>query len=357
MIDTLILVAGIATFVGAGSASLAFAAGRKRGARDAEGETSRKVTVIVSQRDSAERRAREAQGESARWKGASLAGQALSSSAVFVDRPAPRDAEELARLVQGLTFVDDVVLADRSGHPLTREAERASADLSALAPHVLHFCRRLSLVALPVLDVAFETAGAVHVHARPLAGRGEGALLVVKTTSRPVNPLVVDAVMHAAVRDLEELPAGVPASLSLTGSSDRSEVSNAPFTEAFAVLERELAEHFSAIVLAVDGRPVFSAAKDGPAANGRNTVATALTSLTEQVTRTLRAASLVRVAATLRGGYTVSWSAVTPGSRVSLVTFGRTDERSAARLDRLLGKLRRGIEQASNGALLQGSAA
>ncbi len=357
MIDSLVLVAGMVTFVGAGSATLAFAAGKKRGARDAEAETSRKVTVMVSQRDSAERRAREAQGESARWKGASLAGQALSSSAVFVDRPAPRDAEELARLVQGLTFVDDVVLADRSGHPLTRETESASADLSALAPHVLHFCRRLSLVALPVLDVAFETAGAVHVHARPLAGRGEGALLVVKTTSRPVNPLVVDAVMHAAVRDLEELPAGVPASLSLSGSSDRSEVSSAPFTEVFAVLERELTEHCTAIVLAVDGRPVFSAAKDGPAASGRNTVATALTALTEQVTRTLRAVSLVRVAATLRGGYTVTWSAVTPGSRVSLVTFGRTDERSAARLDRLLGTLRRGIDLASKPALLQGSAA
>jgi hypothetical protein len=123
------------------------------------------------------------------------------------------------------------------------------------------------------------------------------------------------------------------------------------------VLERELAEHFTAIVLAVDGRPVFSAAKDGPAANGRNAVATALASLTEQVTRRLRAVSLVRVTATLRGGYTVSWSAVTPGSRVSLVTFGRTDERSAARLDRLLGTLRRGIELASKPALLQGSAA
>jgi hypothetical protein len=357
MIGTLILVAGVATFVGAGSATLGFAEGRRRGARQAEGETASKVTVMASQRDSAERRAREAQSESARWKGTSLAGEALSSSAVFVDRPAPRDAEELARLVHGLTFVDDVVLADRSGHPLTRETERASADLASLAPHVLQFSRRLSLAALPVLDVAFETSGAVHVHARPLAGRGEGALLLVKTTSRPVNSLVVDAVMHAAVRELDELPAGVPASLSLTGSNDRSELSNAPFTEAFAVLERALGEHFTAIVLAVDGRPVFSAAKDGPAANGRDSVTTALTTLATQVTRGLRTTSMGRVAATLRGGHTVSWSAVTPGSRLSLITFGRTDERSAARLDRLLGTLRRGIEQASSGDLLRGSAA
>lgn len=357
MIGTLLVVAGVASCVGAGSARLGWFAGRNRGAQDTQLETTRQLAAMAAQRDAAERRAREAQGENARWKGASLGGQALSSSAVFVDRPAPRDAEELARLVRGLTLVDDVVLADRSGHPLTREAEPASADLAALAPHVFLFCRRLSLAALPVLDVAFETIDATHVHARPLAGRGEGALLLVKTTSRAVNPLVVDAVMHAAVRDLAELPTGVPASLSLSGSTDRKEVPNAPFPEVFTTLERELEDHLTAVVLAVDGRPVFSAAKDGPDATGRNTVAAALSALVERATRTLRTAETVRVAVTLRGGYTVSWSAVAPRSRLSVVTFGRADERSTARQDRLIGTLRRSIAQASSAQLVDGSAA
>ena len=112
MIGTLVVVAALAAV---GSAGAGWAAGRKRAARDVEEETTRQIATMGMQRDAAERRAREAQGESARWKGASLAGKGLSSAAVFVDRPAPRDAEELAGLVRGLTFVDDVVLADRSG--------------------------------------------------------------------------------------------------------------------------------------------------------------------------------------------------------------------------------------------------
>ena len=356
MIGTLLVVAGITSFV-AGSARLGWSAGRERGTKDAALETTRQLAAMGAQRDAAERRARDAQGENVRWKGASLGGHALTSSAVFADRPAPRDAEELARLVRGLTFVDDVVLADRSGHPLTREAEPASADLAALAPHVLQFCRRLSLAALPVLDVAFETIDATHVHARPLAGRAEGALLLVKTTSRAVNPIVVDAVMHAAVRDLAELPSGVSASLSLSGCTDRKELGNAPFPEVFNTLERELQDHLTAVVLAVDGRAVFSAAKDGPDANGRNTVATALSALVERATRTLRTAATVRVVVTLRGGYSVMWSAVAPRSRLSVVTFGRADERSSARLDRLLGTLRRGIAHGSSAHLIEESAA
>jgi len=354
VIGSLVVVAALAAV---GSAGAAWTAGRRRGAREVLEETARQVTAMGTQRDAAERRAREAQGESARWKGASLAGKGLSSGPVFVDRPAPRDAEELAGLVRGLTIVDDVVLADRSGHPLTRERDATSADLAALAPHVLAFRRQLALAALHAQDVAFETSSAEHVHARPLAGRGEGALLLVRTTSRPVPTVVIDAVVHSALRDFDALPAGGRAPAALTGATDRQELPNGPLSEIFVTLQRELDGHLSAVVLTLDGMPVFSAAKNGLGAAARNTLATELAPLAERAARALRAGTIARIEVTLRDDHTVSWSALTPGSRLAVVALGRSDARSAARLDRLLGTLRRSIDLATTSQLAQGTAA
>jgi hypothetical protein len=197
----------------------------------------------------------------------------------------------------------------------------------------------------------------VHVVARPLAGRGEGALLLVKTTSQRVNPLAVDAAAHAAVRDLEELPQGIPASLALTGSTDLGQLEDAPFAEVFATLERELGQHVSALSLTHDGRAVFDAAKDGPDAKTRAVAASALAALADRATRTLRATGLARIDVTVRGGYVLSWSPVAQRSRLALVSFGRADARSPARVDRLLGSLRRAIPLSPAAFAITGSAA
>lgn len=356
MIETFLLGFGAATVLCCGTAHVAWRAGLTRGARDAAADSARRLTTMGTQREAAERRALAAQAENARWKGTSLAGAGLSRSPVFLGRPSARDAEELARLVRGLSLVDDVVLADSSGFSLTRESDGASADLAALAPSLHAFIRRVALSAVPVVEVAIETATAVHVVARPLAGRGEGALLLIKTTSQRVNPLVVDAAAHAATRDLEELPQGLLPP-SLTGSTDLDQLEGAPFAEVFATLERELGQHVTALSLTHDGRALFDAAKDGPDAKTRSVAASALAALADRVTRTLRATAIARIDVAIRGGYVLSWSPVAQRSRLALISFGRADARSPARVDRLLGSLRRAIPLNPAALAFTGSAA
>jgi len=357
MIETLLLGFGVATVLCCSTAQVAWRAGRSRGARDAAADSGRRLATMGTQREAAERRALAAQAENARWRGTSLAGSGLSKSPVYAGRPSPRDAEELARLVRGLVLVDDVVLADASGFPLTRETDGASADLAALAPSILSFVRRVSLSAIPVLEVAIETSSAVHVVARPLAGRGDGTLLLIRTTSQRVNPLVVDTAAQAAVRDLEDVPQGLPPSLALTGSTDLGQLGDAPFSEVFTTLERELGQHVTALSLTHDGRAMFDAAKDGPDAKTRAVAGSALTALADRATRTLRATGIARIDVTIRGGYVLSWSPVVQRSRLALVSFGRADARSPARVDRLLGSLRRAIPLNPAALAIIGSAA
>ncbi len=96
-------------------------------------------------------------------------------------------------------------------------------------------------------------------------------------------------------------------------------------------------------MLTADGLPLFSAAKDGPSSGARRTASLELWSFQDKVARTLRTLGVARVEATLRGGDSLTWSALSPRSRLALVTLGRADARSNARLDLLLGALRRGV--------------
>ena len=340
MIEALLFAAGVAT-VGAAASTAGWVAGKRRGASAAESAVGRRLAAVVTQRDAAERRARDAQGDSARWKALSLAGQPLAGAPAYEDRPSPRDAEELARLVRGLTFIDDVVLSDRTGLPLTREEDRASADLAALAPHIVSSSRRMALSALAVAQLSFETFGAAHVCARPLVGRADGVVLLVRTTSQRANPLAIDAVVHAAASTASDLGLVATPSLASFGSTERFAVADPRFTRAFGLLERELGRDFRAIALAEDGVPVFSAANDGPSAATRRAVSIELDSLQDRVTRTLRAPGMARVEVTLRGGEAITWSALGPRSRLSVVAFGHVEARSGARLDRLLGAVKR----------------
>ena len=357
MILTALAVAAGGLVVSAGSASIGFYAGLRRGAGHAEADAETKAVAVRAQRDAAERRARETDSENARWRANSLAGKSLNEAPVYRDRTSPRDAEALARLVRGLTFVDEVVLADASGSPLTRATSEHHAAFAALAPAVLQLRRRLAGAAIGLLDVSFETFEARHVHARPLGGRAEGAVLLVGTTSREVNPLVVDAVAHASVRDTVDVPSRAPISLLMTGTTDRRELEKSGLAPAFALLEAELTRGPSAIVLSLDGRPVFSAANDGPEGGVRVSAAVALSALAEQATRRLRTGPMARVEVTLPGGFSMSWTPLGPGSRLALVTFGRTEALSAPRTNRLIGMLRRTIDVAQRAPLAAGSAA
>ncbi len=348
------VLAGVSSVVGAGAARLGFSRGKKVGAHQAREDANLELGRLEQERLGADRRAREAARELARWGEVSLASQALTTRAVYRERPAPRDAEELARLVRGLTFVDDVVVADRSGHPLTREAGRASADLAALGARVTGACRRLALEGLPTLALSLETFGATHVHARPLTGRGEGAMLLVRTTSQRVNPLVVDAAAQAAARDRTEAPSDLPVPPALAGHTDRTDLEDSPLSEVAPLLDREIAAGLSAVTLVLDGRPVLSAASDGPSVHARAVAAAALSELAGRGARVLRGPGMARVEATVRGGSTIVWSAVGPGSRLAVVTFARGDAHSPARLDRMLGTLRRAVERTSGSLLVEG---
>ena len=325
----------------AGSGGIGWVAGRRRGSREAEAVADGRLAALGNKRDGAEKRARDAQQESARWKNTSLAGESLTTAAVFDERPAPRDAEALATLARGLAFVDDVVIADKSGNPLTRENHEASADLAALAGHVFSLCRTMALDGFPVRDVAIETVDATRVNVRPLGGRADGLAMLVRTTSQPVNPLVVDAVFHAALRPGDELPS-VLVPLAFHGTSD-SHVEEGVFSAMAEVIERQVKgdRDLTALTLADDDRIVMSVAANGPARVVRERTAAAVRAFAAVAGRVLRVDGVARIDVALRGGFTMTWAAVGPRSRLSVVAFGPTASRSSARLERILGSLRR----------------
>jgi len=322
---------------------LGWSFGRKRGARMARESAASRIATMSAERDAAERRARESNAESARWQGMSLAGDTLSNSPIFAARPAPRDAEELARMVRGLALVDDVVLADRSGYPLTQESCATSPDLAALAPPVTTLVRELGVAALHVTDIHIETAGAIHVRARSLTGRCEGAILVVQSTSQPVSGLVIDAVGHASARAFTELT-GRPGGRAPWVTSDRETAPGRLSPEAIATLDRELNGSLAGVLLLLDGQPVFSSAAS-------------LDALAARVGWTLRAAGVVRIEVALRDGQAVTWSSLPGRSRSAIITFGQANARSTSRLDVLVGRLRRTLETNNAPPRSQGTAA
>lgn len=342
MIEAFLMIAGITT-IGATASAAGWFAGKRRGTSDAERGAEHRLAAMVAQRDTAQQRGKDAQKESARFKALCLVAEPFAAAPVYNERTSPRDAEELARLLRGLMLIDDVVLADGSGLPLTREDTRESSDLAAVAPYVLGSIRRLAQIALPVAQISFETFGAVHVCARPLLGRAAGALLLVRTTSQRANPLAVDAVAHAAAKTASDVGPDAARSLAGAGSNQRVSTKDPRFTLACGLLEREVGREFSAVALALDGEPVFSAAKNGPSPETRSMVSAELDSLQDRIGRTLRAPGIARVEIQLHGGDAIGWSSLGTQSRLSAVTFSEAGAGSHRRLDRLLGSVRRAI--------------
>lgn len=328
---------GGSTVVAAGAAFAGWLLGRRRGLQEGSSSAAAQTAALGAQRDAAERRAREAQSESQRWRKLSLAATGLSREPLFAGRTAPRDAEELANLIRGLVLVDDVVIADASGLPLTREVDGRSAGLAALGGTAAALIRQLAGAAVPVVQVSIETFTAEHVSVRPLSGRGEGALLVVQTTSQPVNPLALDAVAHAAARQASDLP-GPTAVLALRGATETESSEAATNAELLREVEQQVHGELTGIVVTSDGRPVLSVTKNGPRASVRGRVTSELVSFQRRASLVLRNEPIARVEAVLADGSRLGWAALAPSSRLALVTFGRADARLLANL---AGRLRR----------------
>jgi len=310
-------------------AGTAWAVGLRRGRAEGHARTER----LVAEREGAERRAREAAMEASRLRGISLAGAGLSREPIYAGRPSARDAVELAGIVRGLALVDDVIVTDDGGLPVTREID-ASPGLSAIGGACARAARGFAIGAMPVVELAVASYSAEHVVVRRLPDRAEGHWLVVKSTSQRPNPLAVDAVVHAASRVVRE-PA--PPLACLAGTTERR-AHEATFADFYADLDRELRNDLRALSLLLDGAPVYATVDDGPDEPTRAIAARELALLATRARRLLRTTGTARVEATFRDGSRATWAALAPQSRLALVAFGRLDERA---VDRLAGRLRR----------------
>jgi hypothetical protein len=174
----------------------------------------------------------------------------------------------------------------------------------------------------------------------------------VRTTSQPVSALLVDAVAHAASR-ADETPAAPTTlpSLALTGSTDLTDAGAGLSRTAMAPFERALAGDHRGLVVLARGMIVLSGASNGPSEASRSIVAHALGSLVDRAARTLREPLLARAELVLDDGRTVGWAAFAPRSHLALVTFTDDGVGTSAKVDRLVGALRRSFDEQPGAAL------
>ena len=352
MIDLLTWAVPAASSVGV--AAVAFVVGARRGRNEARDRDATERQRLVAARDAAEGRARVALAECARLQGLSLAGATVNRPSVFTDRMSAADAESLVTLLRGIAFVDDAVITDARGLPLSRETDARSSLHAAVAAPVASAARRLALSAIPVAQIAFETFAAEHVCVTPLVGSAQGALLVVATTSLSANPLAVDAVALACSRPGE--PGLAPAPVrSVFGAT---EVHGAPppaLSEAAEELKREVRGSVRGVALVYDAASVFSRVDDGPRADVRAALLAAIDPLQRRVADLLRTSGMARVHISLRDGSSVVWAALAPRSRLAVLFFGEIDRRA---VDRITGRLRRVVgEHALAGSTEEGRVA
>lgn len=335
--------AGLAGGVGYG-------VGRRSGQRREAARLSPLVDDAEAQRRAAEERARELGAENARWRSHSLATQLFQEAPTFVARPAGRDAEALAGMIRDAQLVDGVLLVDAHGLSWTREAGPEDARLSALGVPLARLQRALQERSMKALSIHLEGAHAMHLVARPLPGRARGLFALVRTTSRPAQPRLLDAVVHACAlegRQDDSIAAAAP----LRGSSERRIASGA---EALArVIEGELGHHLSTAALWHDGALQVSLAVDGPPPLASEALQRALQELARRSQAALGGAP-ARVSVELHGGYRAALAPVDAGGRSSLFVLAPSSDLSEARVERMLGVLARTI---SLGARAEGSAA
>jgi hypothetical protein len=267
---------------------------------------------------------------------------------------APTEHAALIEMLQGLTQLDDAVIADPSGLPTTRETEVASASLAALAAPVESLRRALAKVSVGVAEVRLETFDAVHVVARLLGGRAHGATLLAQSTSLRVNPLAIDAVASVAAGSVE--PTVPPLGAMLRGASDRRRPPIPDPTGFLDDLERELGRSkLRALVFGSHGKPSFSAADDGPAEALRVAAFATLDAFQARAAQLLHVARVARVDVALQGGGVLRWSALSRELPWALLIVADDGVTSPALVDRLGGRLRRGIDAASFAAAATGT--
>ena len=357
MIDWLLLASASASAVVSGAIAWTVA-GRRARAR-AERACDAKVAVATSAREEADRRALTLDHEVAYWRATSLAPRELAPAAVFHDRMAASEHEVLVALLRGLCLVDAAVIADATGLSRTREGEGEASSLAALAALAGPFDRlqsTLERLGLAVAEARLETLDTTHVTIRPLGGRARGSFLVAKGPSLPVNPLAVDAVAHSAAG--KTLPTPLPRLVAgWRGSSDKRRASNGGPVEFFDDLEREMERaNLRAAVLGEGGAVYFSAAEDGPSADVRASAFMAMNAFQERAAPTLRGAGLARVDLVVASGGVLRWSAL-PGARnLGLVLLADDGATSPAWMERLSGRLRRGLDATAARASSSGPA-
>lgn len=304
---------------------------------------------LAASRDAAERKVRELNAQNSVWRSSSLAPRGLPVQPVFTDRMAPIEHEALIGMLRGLTLIDDAVIADAAGFARTREADGDSAAIAALAGQVETLRRALAKVGAGVAEVRVETFDAVHVAIRLLSGRAEGAMLVARGTSVPVNPLALDAVAHVASGGVGDL-VSQPLSSTWRGAADRRRPSEGGPLAFFDDLENELARSkLRAVIFGAHGKASFSAADDGPAESIRTATFLALDAFQARASRLLHGAGTARVDVILHGGGVLRWSALAREPAWALVILADDGATSPTVVERLGGRFRRGID-AVNGA-------
>ncbi len=327
----------------AGTAALAFALGSRRVRRAASRELEHIHDKNMADRASYDGRLRDLLSEAARLRALCLAPRELADRSIFRDRMAPAEHEELLSLLQGMAFVDDAVIADGSGLSLTRETNVESIRLAALTVPVQTLIRALAAAGAGVDEIHLETLDANHVTARALVGRAAGSYLLVRSTSRPVNPFAMDAVAQVAAGAGWEPNGRPPAQWRNTSDRVRDE---AVESEVFRDLEVEFARAgLRGLVLGCKGRLVYSASVDGPNEGIRADVFEACEVFQTHVARTLRSIGTACVDVTLQGGGKLRWSAVSDDAEHGLLFFADDGATSPALVERVRGRLRRGIER------------
>ncbi len=353
MIDWFLIASASASVV---SGAIAWTVAGRRAHARAERACDAKLAVATSAREEADRRALTLDHEVAYWRATSLAPRELAPAAVFHDRMAASEHEVLVALLRGLCLVDTAVIADATGLSRTREGEGEASSLAALAAPFDRLQSALERLGLAVAEARLETLDTTHVTIRPLGGRARGTFLVAKGSSLPVNPLAVDAVAHSAAG--KTLPTPLPRLVAgWRGSSDKRRASNGGPIEFFDDLEREMDRaNLRAAVLGDVAAVYFSAAEDGPSADVRASAFMAMNAFQERAAQTLRGAGMARVDLVVASGGVLRWSAL-PGARnLGLVLLADDGATSPAWMERLSGRLRRGLDASAARASSSGPA-
>ncbi len=339
----LVLLPVVSAIVGAGSGAVGWMLGRKSAMRRAEQLAEDEATRSDAQLAAAELRLRELLLENARFRAISLSPREVGVRPLFHDRMAPAEHEAAVAALRGLAFVDDVVLADGDGLARTRESDGRSAGLAALAASASTLAERIAKTGVGVDEVRVETGDARHLTVRMLAGRARGTLLVAESTSRPVNPLAVDAAARLAAGETWEPRSDVGRPSSWRGSNERERSPEALTYEVEVELDREIARaQLRAIVCGSQGRALYSSASDGPAVPIRATLFDHVDQFRRDAVRCLRSASIVRVDVVLTGAGALRFMALGDPESHDVLLLGEDGPGSTSLAERLRGRLLRG---------------